>query len=87
MFHDFVEMFDGDKAAPKLHAEIRKLIGRWLGDVERRLENRTWIACDDFTDAARPHGVRRPADAARHDLSHRVDEQANHRRGGDNADR
>ncbi len=49
LFHDLAEMFDSDKAAPKLHAEIRKLIGRWLGDVERRLENRTWIACDDFT--------------------------------------
>jgi glutathione S-transferase len=49
LLHDFAEMFDGDKAAPKLHAEIRKLIGRWLGDVERRLENRTWIACNDFT--------------------------------------
>ena len=49
LLHDFVEMFDGDQAAPTLHAEIRKLIGRWLGDVERRLENRTWIACEDFT--------------------------------------
>lgn len=49
MFHDFVEMFDSDKAAHRLHAEIHKLIDRWLGDVERRLENRKWIACDDFT--------------------------------------
>ncbi len=49
MLNDFAEMFDSDKAAPKLHAEVGKLIGRWLGDVERRLEDRTWIACDDFT--------------------------------------
>lgn len=30
---------------------MRKLAGRWLGDVERRLEGREWIACDDFTAA------------------------------------
>jgi glutathione S-transferase len=28
---------------------VRKLAGRWLGDVERRLEDREWIACADFT--------------------------------------
>jgi glutathione S-transferase len=43
------EMFDSGKAAPKLHAELRKLAGRWLGDVERRLHHREWIACADFT--------------------------------------
>jgi glutathione S-transferase len=26
-----------------------KLAGRWLKDVERRLEDREWIACADFT--------------------------------------
>ena len=46
---DLIEMFDSGKTAPKLHAEVRKLAGRWLGDVERRLEHREWIACADFT--------------------------------------
>ena len=46
---DLIGMFDGEKAAPKLHDETRKLAGRWLGDVERRLEGREWIACADFT--------------------------------------
>ena len=46
---DLIGMFDSGKAAPKLHAEVRKLAGRWLGDVERRLEDREWIACADFT--------------------------------------
>lgn len=46
---DLIEMFDSDKAAHRLRAEVRKLAGRWLGDVERRLEDREWIACSDFT--------------------------------------
>ena len=46
---DLIGMFDPDQAAPKLHAEIRQLAGRWLGDVERRLADREWIACADFT--------------------------------------
>jgi glutathione S-transferase len=46
---DLIEMFDRGKAAPKLHAEVRKVAGRWLADVERRLEDREWIACADFT--------------------------------------
>jgi glutathione S-transferase len=46
---DLIGMFDSGKAAPKLHAEMRKLAGRWLADVERRLEGREWIACGDFT--------------------------------------
>lgn len=46
---DLIEIFDSGKAAAKLHAEVRKLAGRWLGDVERRLEDREWIACADFT--------------------------------------
>jgi len=29
--------------------ELRKLAGRWLGGVERRLHDREWIACADFT--------------------------------------
>jgi glutathione S-transferase len=44
---DIVEIFDGGN--DKLKAEVRKLAGRWLGDVERRLEDREWIACVDFT--------------------------------------
>jgi len=46
---DLIAMFDPDKAAPRLHAELPKLAARWLGDVERRLESREWIACADFT--------------------------------------
>jgi glutathione S-transferase len=46
---DLVEIFDSDNAAPKLHEDVRKLAGRWLADVERRLEHREWIACADFT--------------------------------------
>jgi glutathione S-transferase len=46
---DVIEIFDTDKVAHKVKAEVRKLAGRWLGDVERRLEGREWIACDDFT--------------------------------------
>ena len=48
---DTIEIFDSDKAAHKLRTEARKLAGRWLGDVERRLEGREWIACADFTAA------------------------------------
>jgi len=36
-------------ASHKVRAEVRKIAGRWLGDVERRLEDREWIACVDFT--------------------------------------
>jgi len=46
---DLIEMFDSGKAAQKLDAEVYKLAGRWLRDVERRLEDREWIACADFT--------------------------------------
>jgi glutathione S-transferase len=28
---------------------VHNLAGRWLKDVERRLEDRGWIACADFT--------------------------------------
>ena len=48
---DLIEIFDRDKAARTLHAEVPKLARRWLGDVERHLEGREWIACDDFTAA------------------------------------
>jgi len=46
---DIIEIFDRDKAAYKVSAEVRKIAGRWLGNVERRLEGRAWIACADFT--------------------------------------
>ena len=46
---DLIEMFDRDKGAHKVKAEVRKIAGRWLGDVERRLADREWIACADFT--------------------------------------
>jgi glutathione S-transferase len=46
---DLIGMFDSGKAAPKLHAEMSKLAGRWLGDVDGRLQDREWIACADFT--------------------------------------
>ena len=42
-------MFDAARTARKLDTEVRKLAGRWLGDVERRLADREWIACADFT--------------------------------------
>lgn len=48
---DVIGMFDVEKSAPKLHAEVPKLARRWLGDVERRLEGREWIACAEFTAA------------------------------------
>lgn len=46
---DLIQIFDRDKAADKVSAEVRKIAARWLGHVERRLEGREWIACDDFT--------------------------------------
>jgi glutathione S-transferase len=46
---DLIGMFDSEKKAEKLHAELPKLAARWLGDIERRLEKREWIACADFT--------------------------------------
>ena len=47
--NDIIEIFGG--ADQKLKMEVRKLAHRWLRDVERRLEGRAWIACDDFTAA------------------------------------
>jgi glutathione S-transferase len=46
---ELIEMFDSDHAAKKVNAEVRKIGLRWLGEVERRLEDREWIACADFT--------------------------------------
>jgi len=46
---DLVEIFGRGQAAHEISAEVRKLAGRWLGDVERRLAEREWVACADFT--------------------------------------
>ncbi|HEY3595139.1 MAG TPA: glutathione S-transferase family protein, partial [Polyangiaceae bacterium] len=48
---DLIEIFDSAKDAHKLKTEVQKIAGRFLGDVERRLEDREWIACADFTAA------------------------------------
>jgi glutathione S-transferase len=47
---DAIAIF-GNGADQKLDEEVRKLAGRWLGGVERRLEGREWIACAEFTAA------------------------------------
>ena len=46
---ELIEIFDTGEAAHKLIPEVRKVATRFLGDVERRLEDREWIACADFT--------------------------------------
>jgi glutathione S-transferase len=48
---DLLDIFDPDNSARHVKTEARKLAGRWLGGVERRLEGREWIACADFTAA------------------------------------
>src|SRR5690349_216531 len=48
---DVIEIFDADNAAHKVKAEVRKIAERWLTDLDRRLEGRDWIACDDFSAA------------------------------------
>ena len=44
-----IEIFDAQKTATHVLAETRKLVARWFGDLERRLEGREWIACPEFT--------------------------------------
>jgi glutathione S-transferase len=46
---DMIAIFDSGKAAHTLKTEVGKIASRWLKDVERRLEDRAWIACADFT--------------------------------------
>jgi len=46
---DLIEIFDRDKVAHQVLAEARNLARRWLGNLERRLADREWIACADFT--------------------------------------
>jgi glutathione S-transferase len=48
---DMIGIFDSGKTARRLHEEVPKLARRWLGNVERRLEDREWIACADFSAA------------------------------------
>lgn len=48
---DFIDIFDRDGAAHAVRTEARKIADRWLGHVDRRLEGRAWIACDEFTAA------------------------------------
>jgi glutathione S-transferase len=48
---DLIDIFDSGNAAHQVKAEARKLAGRWLKHVERRLEDREWIACAEFTAA------------------------------------
>jgi len=48
---NLIEIFDSAKEAHRLKAEVGKIAGRLLGDVERHLEDREWIACADFTAA------------------------------------
>jgi glutathione S-transferase len=44
---DMVEIFDSGN--DKLKSDVRKLAHRWLNDLERRLADRAWVACADFT--------------------------------------
>lgn len=46
---DLIDIFDRGNAAHEVKAEVRKIASRWLAHVERRLEDREWIACADFT--------------------------------------
>src|SRR4029078_12358293 len=40
---DGIDIFDQRKAAGDVRVEVVKLASRWLGHVERRLEDREWI--------------------------------------------
>jgi glutathione S-transferase len=44
-----IQIFDHGEAAAKLVPQVRTIADRFLGDLERRLEDRAWIACADFT--------------------------------------
>ena len=43
------EIFDSEKAAPKFHEGMRQVASRWFVDLEKRLEDRDWIAGGEFT--------------------------------------
>jgi len=47
-----VVLYIAEKAGKLIPGDVQgrtRVAGRWLGDVERRLEGREWIACADFT--------------------------------------
>jgi glutathione S-transferase len=46
---DLIEIFDKDKVAHQVMAGTRDVATRFLADLERRLQGRTWIATEDFT--------------------------------------
>jgi glutathione S-transferase len=46
---DLIGIFDSGDAAHEVKAQVRKIACRWLEGLERRLEDREWIACADFT--------------------------------------
>lgn len=46
---DLIGIFDRSGSAAAVGMEVRKLAGRWLAHLERRLRGREWIACDEFT--------------------------------------
>jgi glutathione S-transferase len=48
---DFIGIFGDGEVDHHLETEVQKLARRWLGHVERRLEDRKWIASADFSAA------------------------------------
>ncbi|MFT3700108.1 MAG: glutathione S-transferase family protein [Kofleriaceae bacterium] len=46
---DIAGIFDPEKKAPELHTSIDQLAARWLGEVDRVLEGREWLAGTAFT--------------------------------------
>jgi glutathione S-transferase len=44
-----IDKFGGGEGAGDRRAQMVKAAGRWLGGLERRLEESEWIACADFT--------------------------------------
>ena len=44
-----IEIFDDKKTATHVLEPTRQLIDRWFGHLERRLENRQWVALPEFT--------------------------------------
>jgi glutathione S-transferase len=48
---DFIAIFGNREADHHLELEVQNLARRWLGHLERRLEDRQWIASADFSAA------------------------------------
>src|SRR5262249_61922700 len=40
---DFIEIFDSDNAAAHIKTEVRNMAGRWFGNLDQRLADRTWV--------------------------------------------